>query len=335
MPHPMNHRERLEACISGAALDQVPVAFWRHFPVDDQTPDGLAAATVAFQREFDFDLVKVTPSSSFCLKDWGVLDRWTGNPEGTRDYLSAVVQEPEDWGQLKALDPNQGWLADQLACLRQVVRELGPATPVIQTIFSPLAQAKNLAGKNDLPIHLRIYPEALHAGLKMITDSTLRFIDAAVKTGISGFFYAQQHAQYGLLSENEFNQFGREYDLKILEAVQGMWCNMLHLHGEHVMFDKVVDYPIAMINWHDRQTIPSLSEARRRFGGVLCGGLRQWETMVLGTHEQVQSEAQDALRNTGGNRFILGTGCVLPTIAPRGNILTAIQTAQAFNPAHL
>lgn len=324
----MNHRERLEACLSGGVLDQVPVSLWRHFPVDDQTPDGLADATIAFQREFDFDLVKVTPSSSFCLKDWGVEDRWTGNPEGTRDYLAPVVREPEDWGHLKVLDPNQGWLADQLSCLRQVVRELGPATPVIQTIFSPLAQAKNLAGKNELPIHLRIHANALHAGLKIITESTLRFIEEAIKTGISGIFYAQQHAQYGLLSESEFNQFGREYDLKILSAAQGLWCNILHLHGEHVMFDKVADYPVAMINWHDRQTIPSLAEAKHRFKGVLCGGLRQWETMVLGSHEQVSSEAQDALRSTGGSRFILGTGCVLPTTAPRGNILAAIKTVR-------
>ena len=30
--------------------------------------------------QYDFDLVKVTPASSFCLRDWGAEDRWTGNP---------------------------------------------------------------------------------------------------------------------------------------------------------------------------------------------------------------------------------------------------------------
>jgi len=32
------HRERIEACLSNQALDHPPVALWRHWPVDDQTP---------------------------------------------------------------------------------------------------------------------------------------------------------------------------------------------------------------------------------------------------------------------------------------------------------
>ena len=68
--NPLTHRQRVKACLSGDQLDRVPVALWRHFPVDDQSPDGLAAAIFAFQNTFDFDLVKVTPSSSYCLRDW-------------------------------------------------------------------------------------------------------------------------------------------------------------------------------------------------------------------------------------------------------------------------
>lgn len=92
------------------------------------------------------------------------------------------------------------------------------------------------------------------------------------------------------------------------------------------MFDAFLDYPMAIINWHDRETPPSLSEAQTRYSGVVCGGLRRWETMVLGTPEQVRAEALDAIQSTGGQRFILGTGCVLPTTAPRGNILAARQS---------
>ena len=55
---PVSHRQRLETCLSGEKPDRPPVALWRHFPVDDQTPDGLASATVKFQRDYDFDLVK-------------------------------------------------------------------------------------------------------------------------------------------------------------------------------------------------------------------------------------------------------------------------------------
>ncbi len=324
MPHRLiSHRERLETCLSGELPDRPPVALWRHFPVDDQTPDGLAAATAAFQRTYDFDLIKVTPASSFCLKDWGADDAWRGNPEGTREYTRRVIIRPEDWTRLPLLDPSSGHLGDQITCLRILTAEFAPHTPVIQTVFSPMAQAKNLVGGEVLLAHMRRSPEALHAGLERITQVTLRFIEAARKTGIDGIFYAVQHAQYPLLSPAEFEAFCRYYDLRILEAVRDLWLNILHIHGSEIMFEQVADYPAAVLNWHDRQAEPSLQQARQTSTRVLCGGLRQWETMVLGTPADVRAEARDAILVTEARRFILGTGCVTPITAPSGNLLAA------------
>jgi len=321
----ISHRERLQATLSGELPDRTPVALWRHFPVDDQAPDGLAAATAAFQHAYDFDLIKVTPSSSFCLKDWGVTDRWAGNPEGTREYTGRAIQRPQDWEQLALLDPNRGYLGQQIQCLRLLNPSFRPATPVIQTIFSPMAQAKNLVGGDALIIHLRRYPEALHKGLETITQTTLRFIEAVRETGVDGVFYAVQHAQYGLLTPHEYETFGAAYDLRVLEAVRDLWLNLLHLHGSDVMFEMAGRYPAAIVNWHDRESGPSLADGLQRFTGTVCGGLRQWDTMVLGDPAQVRAEAEDAIRATGGRRFILGTGCVLPTTAPYGNIQAARQ----------
>jgi uroporphyrinogen decarboxylase len=320
-----SHRERLEACLAGQAPDRTPVALWRHFPVDDQTPEGLAAATASFQDAYDFDLVKVTPTSSFCIKDWGVEDRWTGNPEGTRDYLRRAIAGPEDWPRLSILDPRADHLGAQLTCLRLLTGEYRGRTPVIQTIFSPMSQAKNLVGPEALLVHMRCYPDALHQGLQRIAETTIAFLEEAIQTGIDGVFYAVQHGQYGLLSNAEFDEFCRPYDLQVLGAAKGLWLNLLHLHGEAILFDRVLDYPAAVINWHDRQTWPGLAEGQKQFPGAVCGGLRQWETMVLGDPEQVRGEARHAIEATRGRRFILGTGCVLPTTAPRGNILAARQ----------
>ena len=323
------HRERLEACLSDAPLDRVPVALWRHFPVDDQTPQGLARAVLAFQRRFDFDLVKVTPASSFCIKDWGAKDEWCGATEGTRDYMDPVIQGPEDWERLPVLDPHQGYLGEQLECLRLLYGELGQDTPVIQTIFSPLSQAKNLVGKEHLSVHLRRYPEALEQGLERIAETTRRYVEAVAQTGVAGIFYAVQHAQYGLLSEAEFRRFGLSYDLGVLEAAERMWLKLLHIHGTEVMFDLLADYPVNIVNWHDQETAPSLNEGQKRTPGIVCGGLRRHETMVLGDPAQVRAEARAAIQTTGGRRFMLGTGCVVPITAPDGNLMAARQAVEA------
>jgi uroporphyrinogen decarboxylase len=50
--------------------------------------------------------------------------------------------------------------------------------------------------------------------------------------------------------------------------------------------------------------------------------------MLLGSADQVRAEAQEAIRATGGLRFILGTGCVTHTNAPHGNILAARQIVE-------
>jgi uroporphyrinogen decarboxylase len=324
----MDKRERLQATLAGAPVDRLAVALWRHFPVDDQTPEGLAAATIDWQQRYDFDFVKVTPSSSFCLKDWGARDEWRGNPEGTRDYTGRVVERPEDWSRLKPLDPRQECLGDQLQALRLIRQGLGGETPVIQTIFSPLSQARNLVGADHLAVQARENRQALSAALDVITDTTVRFVEAARDTGIDGIFYAVQLATTQVFSLDEYRQLGEPYDRRILAAADGLWLNVVHLHGEHILFDLAAGYPAAVMNWHDTETPPTLAEGKRKFPGAVCGGLRQWQTMVCGTPEQVRAEARRALELSSGERLILGTGCVTPIVAPRANLLAARQAAE-------
>ena len=324
----MNKTNRLQATLRGEPVDRVAVALWRHFPVDDQDPETLAAATLEWQAQYDFDLVKVTPASSFCLKDWGAADQWTGNPEGTREYTNRVIQRPEDWASLQPLDPRRGHLGRQLQALGLIRSGLGADTPLIQTIFSPLSQARNLVGASLLPVHVRQHPREMKAALEVITDTTVRFVDAARQSGIDGLFYALQMASTRWFSEAEYREFGEPYDRRVLAAAGGLWLNLVHVHGEDVMFDLAAGYGAAIINWHDTETPPTLAEGLQKSRAAVCGGLRQWETMVRGTPEQVRAEARAALAQTGGRRLILGTGCVTPITAPRANLRAARQLVE-------
>jgi len=328
----LSARERLQACINNdPALDRPPVALWRHFPVDDQSPETLAAATLDFQHYYGFDLVKVTPASSFAIKDWGAEDAWEGSTEGTRCYTRHPIQTPGDWERLSLLDPSKApYLSGQITCLRQIRAGLDPETPLLQTVFSPLAQAKNLAGGEALIAHLRQYPEAVLKGLQNIAETTRRFVEAAMEAGIDGIFYAVQHAQAGLMTQDEYKTFGLPFDLITTEPAAGLWCNLLHLHGLHVYFDLVPHFSprFPIVNWHDRETSPTLDEAQKRFTGAVCGGVSQ-HTIVYANASAVREEAAQAIRQTGGHRLLLGTGCVVPVIAPHGNILAVRQSVEA------
>jgi uroporphyrinogen decarboxylase len=314
-----NKRQRLEATINGEAPDRVPVALWRHWPGDDQDAHALAAAHLKWQQDYDWDLLKVGPASSYSVVDWGVKDEWLGHIEGTRQYTYRPIQQPEDWAKLQPLDPSQGMLATQLESLRLVKEAVGDTVPVLATIFAPLSQARHLADSEPMLNHMRSQPELFRQGQEAIVESTLRYIEAAKNLGIDGIFYAIQHARYPLLGQEEYEIWGRPYDRQILDEAQDLWFNMVHLHSTDVMFDLVAQYPAQLLNWHDRETGITLATGLQQFQGAASGGVDHW-TLHQESPEQTLAEVQDAINQTNGRRLLLGTGCVVMTTTPLRNI---------------
>lgn len=328
----MNKRERLEKTIAGEATDRVPVALWRHFPGDDQRAADLAQSVVEFQRTYDWDLVKVTPASTYCVLDYGVQDEWRGAIEGNREVTKYVVKRSLDWTELRVLDPLRGELGKYLECLRMVTDGLTDSSheaPVLATIFSPLSHAKKLAGQELLLRQLRTHPDRLRSGLNSITESVLRFIDALRRLPIAGIFYAMQHASFDIMSQAEYEAFGVPYDLKILESLPDKWwLNMLHLHGDAPMFELVSSYPAQVLNWHDRHTKPDLPQGKTLFRGAVCGGLAQWEDLHQGTPASIGNTARDSIAQTAGRRLILSTGCVMLVTTPLSNARATRQVVE-------
>lgn len=184
-----------------------------------------------------------------------------GSLEGTRVYTRHAIQKSLDLTSLRPLDLARGGLGRQGECLRLITDELGEEIPVVQTIFSPLAQAKNLAGKQTLIRHMRLNPDRAHSGLATLTEFTLRFIDwlPPRRLPLAGIFYAIQHASYDTLAEDEYRQFGLVYDKKILDALPSKWwLNITHIHGDAPMFKFAHEYKTQVINWHDRKCEPDL-----------------------------------------------------------------------------
>jgi uroporphyrinogen decarboxylase len=328
MTSKMTKRQRLEATFAGEAVDRPAVALWRHWPVDDLHGDELARATLVFQNIYDFDFIKVTPNSNYAVAGYGAETAWEGNEEGTYVWGPRVIQSVDDWQKLKPLDPREGLLGEVLKANQIIGQTVKEDVPFIQTIFNPLSQAKNLAG-GRLLADMRQHPEAVKAGLAALTETIIRFIEALKSTGAAGIFLAIQHATYDLLTEAEYREFCYGLDQDILKATKGMWFNLIHLHGVNVMFDLGTTYQAQVLNWHDVETPPSLAEAKNRTNKTLCGGIRQWETMLRGTPADVEAEAKAALQATGGRRFILGTGCVTPITAPTCNILAVRRAVEA------
>jgi uroporphyrinogen decarboxylase len=307
----MTARERIRTALARQPVDRVPIALWRHFPLHDQKADTLARAHVEFQQRWGWDFLKVTPASGYYGDDWGLRGGYKPNRDGTRHISDRPIKKVADWSHLKSLDVTGGIYGRELHALR-LIRDALPDVLLISTVFSPLTIASTLAGQQALPRYLREHPGELHRGLEIITDVTARFAAETLAAGCDGIFFATMCATTNYLGLEEYAEFGRPYDLRVLEPAAAAELRLLHIHGTAIMFDQLTDYPVDVINWHDRKTPPTLAEARKRFSGCLADGVHEWETLSSATPAQIIAEVRDAITQTGGLGHIVAAGCVIP-----------------------
>jgi uroporphyrinogen decarboxylase len=318
----MTRRERIAAALKGQALDRPPVAFWRHWPVDDQYARALADRTLEYRQRYDFDLIKVTPSSSYCIEDYGAKTSYQAASIGERTYLERVIKKMEDWDKIEPVNVHQGAYARVLEALSITLDKRGDDTPVIQTMFNPLGLARYLAGDEKYVAML------VKRALDALTETCVSFAKAAIEAGADGIFLSTFAASYDIMSEPEYRDMGRPADIRILNAASKGWFNMMHLHGWNPMFEVVKDYPVAAMNWHDRAAGPSLSDAARLFRGAVVGGVEQYQTLQFGTPDDVRAQVLDAIKQLNGRRLIVAAGCTYPPLVPEGNLLAAVEAVK-------
>ncbi len=312
----MDKRQRIQAALQGEAVDRVPLSLWRHYFCQDRTASGLAEVTLALAREYDLDLVKLTPCGLYAVEDWAGECISFPETEHEPPFLHvAAVTDPSAWRRLPIQEPMQGALGRELEAIHLVAAELRGETPFMMTIFSPLTLAFKLAGQAVIE-HLRRHPADLHAGLEILTETTLRFTRAALAAGTDGLFFATQLASHCWLTPSEYEEFGQRYDLEVLNAVAGRSAiTVLHLHGQEVFFDLANRYPIHAVSWHNQETSPSLTQAPHRTGRAFLTGLDR-NLLEHGPITAIQAQVHQAIGQTEGRGLILAPSCVIPTRAP-------------------
>lgn len=318
----MRKRERLERALADEPVDRVPAALWRHFPGDDQRFTDLARSIIDYQYDYNWDFVRAMPSRSFLVSDYGVSDAWRGDARGRREIDKRLVRRSLDWTELRPLSPERGALAQQVECLRMVDKALqSDETPLVPTIYSPLAQAAQLAGRQKLLRDMRLRPDRLRSGLTQLTESTTRFIAALAKLDrVAGIFLVTEFASYDIMSEAEYASIALPYIRNILAALPShWWLNIAQVAGAAPMLGLIDELPIQALNWDARAAGIALESAQNTYSSAICGGLSD-EELLLGTPSLLRSAIQQAFRQCNSRRLIIsGSGCGFIT-APLSNI---------------
>jgi len=157
------------------------------------------------------------------------------------------------------------------------------------------------------------HSSVVHEALSVIAENLRDHIRDVISAGADGVFFALQGCTSQVMPETMYREFGRPYDLIALQGAANGWLNILHVHGEKdLYFDQVLDYPVQVLSWSDRIAGPSLREARGMTSKCLMGGWNEFGALSNGPRETILHEAQDAIAQTAGRRFILANGCSVP-----------------------
>jgi len=249
----MTKRERLAAAIAGRPVDRLPVTLWRHFFVEEVSREGLVGAMLRWQRTCDWDFLKINPRASYHVEDWGNRYESSGSEHVPPTLVHARIRSPDDFRRLDRLapGPQAPVLADHLAAVADLRKALGPDVPMLMTVFTPMSIAADLAGgPQDLAALIAQDPPLVHVGLRVITDTFTDFAARCVEAGADGIFLATTHmATRANFTAEQYEEFGRPYDLEVLAAVRDAPLNLLHVCKAQALVRELADYPVPLLNW--------------------------------------------------------------------------------------
>jgi uroporphyrinogen decarboxylase len=325
----------VDAALQGAPVDRVPVSAWRHFIDEETQPEALAAVSLKHFYDFDWDWLKVNPRATYYAEAWGNQYDFSDYDAVIPRLIDGPLHTPADLDKIGSVNPTGGVFGEHLHLTRLVRAGIGDAH-FLQTVFSPLSVLSFLAAhpaEHRIDAFLRAQvdgvrrlihenPQGAHQALQNIADTLGKYAAAAVDAGASGIFFAiVKLARQNVLTEAEYAEFGRPYDLQVLKAVEGAGFNMLHICGAYAYFNAITDYPVHAVNWATiGQHNPALTDARELTSIALVGGVDELGSLQTGTPEQVVEEALDAIRATNGRHFLLTPGCGTNSDVPAANL---------------
>jgi uroporphyrinogen decarboxylase len=273
----MTPRERVDRVLAGKEADRLPFTFWYHFGLEKLPGDRHAQATLDFHRRLRTDLVKVMSDYPY-PKETG----FVANP-----------------------------FPEQIRALEMIRDGLGGKAHFVETVFNPWNQTVKTWSKDEVSRLMSERPQQLLDRLENVAKSEASHAKRAIAAGASGIFLAIDNAIDGVLTREQYKKFSEPFDRMVLDAVRSAPLNILHLHGDKVYLDLFwKGWPAAAVNYSSVATGVPIAEARKKYSGVLLGGLDEVNFRKLTPEQLLQQWKQS--HQAAGAKHILTPGCSVP-----------------------
>jgi uroporphyrinogen decarboxylase len=307
----MNKIERVDRAISGRSVDRPPVSLWCHFGLQHGGAEPFVQATLSFFDYYDFDFLKV------------MNDYFYPPPEGLDAIDSAAG--------LKRLTrfsvENSQW-REQFKAIEMIAAALKGKAYFMDTVFDAWQSIhRNLSAENMASL-MDNEPEALLDALDRVTDNLIEYSRKVIASGAAGIFLSIP-AGSEILSREQFLTFVVPFARRLLESVSPIGkLTTLHVHGQNLFFEDVLDLPSPVFNWWDRgPNGPSLQWVKERIRGCVMGGIDQ-NIVARRTRAFLKQHTREGMNMGGQDRFLLANGCTIDSWVYPGAISAIVQTAK-------
>jgi uroporphyrinogen decarboxylase len=151
-----------------------------------------------------------------------------------------------------------------------------------------------------------------------------------VDAGAAGIFFATvEWGSSEIISAEDYETFGRPFDLPVLAAVKEAPFNVLHVCRDHNHLPALLDYPVAVFHWDmHAEGNPSLAQAASHTDRAVMGGVSHDRTMPSPSPAQVAKEAERAVVEMNGRRLLVAPGCSVEPTVPAVNLRALAQAAR-------
>lgn len=321
----MNKRERVEAFFRNEETDRVPACFWRHYIPEMERGEDVAEAHLKFYRETDLDLVKIS------------CDGFFGWPAKTLENLTDVSALYE----IGHVPPDHPFIRGQIGRAEKIVRALDGECFTLYTTFCPMALFRLQVGWDRMMECIRKDPKAVMHACDVIAEDQKQLIRGLIQeAGVDGLFYSVQNAELTRFTAEEYREWVRPGDLKILDYANSLSrYNVLHCcgwdadaAGTRNRMENWKDYRAGAVSWAAYVDQQDAAGIRAFFGGMPAwGGFdnRSCGVLYRGTKREIMEETGRLIAENGRRGYMLGPDCSLPTDVDIEHIKWVVEAAKS------
>lgn len=323
MPERLNHTERLQALIEGAKPDRTPVAMWRHVYPDENYPVLFAEAMVGWQKQFDWDFLKINPKASYHYEPWGVHMKLSPDRHTKPVRMKRPINSVADWANVLPLPASHPEFDAQLRSIVLIRKALPRPFRIVMTVFNPLSVAGDLVQSDEMLVdHLRTAPDSVLSALRAIQSTFVRLVHEFRNAGADGIFFATtQWASADRLTRDELERFGLAIDRPIWEASGSDAFNVLHICDRNNYLKEYAGFKAPIANWDASDpSNPTLGDAFEFLRHPVMGGIAHETDLMTDTPILLRDKVRRLIETHRGIPLIVGPGCAIPVTVPVENI---------------